>query len=1231
MRGLAHAAIMMKDFVTLNAILETLPDFRPWMFLSDYAILFPDPDLFYSTLELFDSEGWPFNLNNRFKNDDNLLKFMRHMLGDFRDDVSTTSIPKLLDPVLSTLELPNLHFFQSSDFFTLSDDDRNADFSFIFAFRAVSQVLEAFNGGMLDDEVFDFCVQHSARSEDLAVDLFSLFFLQRDGMFVCPLSVAAQVLGVLVPYTHSQPCIAAGFAKVQRQTALNAASISECFVSNNTTFLSALTARDFTLAEVTAAGDPQLTALCESAKAIAAAVAGGSVTEVAQREWPFVTQEGPIVEPSGNEEILSRRKGRAETEVLAPFMPVDVEPFTRHFETHEPVDVSRASPGLHAFVERFDLFSQFSDSTDDFVSALVQSERVTDWASIEQLLGPDALEKILLSADLTKATGKMINAIAEVSPLVARAITVTKEGVVSKRSLRLDRLEALVDPEFRGVITGRTDGGSSWVTKALTTIHGHERLLFDHFWKYFHERGQMNEDILFAILDLADQMFRCDVPDGLVSALVDAIWLVEPFPIAFAEEIHLRWSKFDENERRLTPDLRWRLFPEKWTQFMDELSDLGIEESNPPVILPKLVESGNLGLATQFASQNGMLESFRKLIVDRVAGILAIGGDVAHFFGEEHALAYGVFEGLPQPLRTRGNKTAILAVLGSNLAPSEVDTDSQRDSENVDLSSIKSIAAFIRTDFPGLSDPAAVRPRIVKALEDLLERISVTDPREESNAFRTLRRIRFLFSQISHVLPIATWVLEFVSRSFSLRFRAAYSFAGALRHPHPLLALCLLYDDIDLLFAAKDAWSSLDLSPYLLHECQLCFSLSETRAASRFIDYQAAHFSTACDVSWVVGVLIHPLPGKIYRHAAIIKVDLTPMDYWVRCITSGELAVAIPRENIEISETVIHAFGGDVELVKCKAAKGDFQMAFAKPLPLDAWVSSVIPTALAYDYWGTLWRLLQRNAGLMAGMREMLGRLFDFLRERRAFRALFDLQNRLGLREDAILTLTDMCDCHESWKERIESMSKLEQLINREMTERRNGKRAQKVSEASLAKFLQIASIMHEFSTSCRKWQIAFDSKQHLFRSDVGIEPMLFFALFYKEFALALKISALKPTALDIIVRKLVETLSYAGNSQTTRYLKEMGDQLTGPDYERLASQIVVAAVEKLRKSEIPQFITGTVNGNDLQVKLLIRFGFLRQAKDICENPKLITLIYNAAVENRDQAITEECRRLLPR
>jgi hypothetical protein len=261
----------------------------------------------------------------------------------------------------------------------------------------------------------------------------------------------------------------------------------------------------------------------------------------------------------------------------------------------------------------------------------------------------------------------------------------------------------------------------------------------------------------------------------------------------------------------------------------------------------------------------------------------------------------------------------------------------------------------------------------------------------------------------------------------------------------------------------------------------------------------------------------------------------------------------------------------------------------------------------------------------------MLEDFWDFLRQRGCLNALLDIQKRLELREDAILTMTEMATYHTSWEERMESMVKLVALISREIADRRGGKRPQKISDTSLSTFLQTASIMREFSISCRSSGINFDPKLNVFRSESAIEVMTFLSLFNREFSLALRISSLKPSALGLIVCKLVETLSCGEPGDTVRYLREMGEKVTGSDYVRLASQFVVAVGEKLRKADVAQFVTSTVKGNDLQVKLLIKFGLLRQAKDICEDPRLIALIYNAALEQHNQQIADECRRALPK
>jgi hypothetical protein len=44
-------------------------------------------------------------------------------------------------------------------------------------------------------------------------------------------------------------------------------------------------------------------------------------------------------------------------------------------------------------------------------------------------------------------------------------------------------------------------------------------------------------------------------------------------------------------------------------------------------------------------------------------------------------------------------------------------------------------------------------------------------------------------------------------------------------------------------------------------------------------------------------------------------------------------------------------------------------------------------------------------------------------------------------------------------------------------------------------------------------------------------------------------------------------------------------------------------------------------------VKLLLKFGFLREAKGICDNPKMMELIFNAAQEAGDRELVAEFAR----
>jgi hypothetical protein len=618
---------------------------------------------------------------------------------------------------------------------------------------------------------------------------------------------------------------------------------------------------------------------------------------------------------------------------------------SRHFATREGVELGPGCSGLRAFVERFNLYAEVAalsaDGSDDFVRALVQSDRVSDWASLEALLGERALETILLSCDLAQATPKMLAAIAEVAPLVARVVTMANDGVAGRRVLHLALLERAVagDAEMAAAIAGRPSMKYAWAARGIAGVRGHERLLFDNFCKYFREHSAVREDALWALLDLADQVFRCDLPDYVVARLFEDACTLTPFPTGFTEELRMRCAVVDANAARLEPAVRREIFPETVTPFSDAIAAAGADEADAVAALAGLIAAGDLGLAAQFAGHRKVLAEFGRMVVERVGEILAGGGDLADFFGEERALAQGVFERLPHRLRMPENEVKLLALAGGNRVRSLAVAMNLRRADSgriqkFDPSSLLTIADFVHCEFRHLSERAQIVPQIVVRLTALAEQICVSTVSDEVAAFGTLRKIDFLLAEVSQKSPIVSWLLEFVSRSFSLRFGARYSFEGAFGSATKLLPVCFRYDDFGLLSSARSAWPSLDITEYLQRECCLCFWLGQTQAAVPFIDDKGICPAAHAGLQWIVGVLLHPLPCGIRRNAEIISVDLTPMDYWVRRIIGGEAPVALPRENIDVSERLIRAFGGELALVEAKAAKADFALAFAKPLAL---------------------------------------------------------------------------------------------------------------------------------------------------------------------------------------------------------------------------------------------------------------------------------------------------------
>ena len=242
----------------------------------------------------------------------------------------------------------------------------------------------------------------------------------------------------------------------------------------------------------------------------------------------------------------------------------------------------------------------------------------------------------------------------------------------------------------------------------------------------------------------------------------------------------------------------------------------------------------------------------------------------------------------------------------------------------------------------------------------------------------------------------------------------------------------------------------------------------------------------------------------------------------------------------------------------------------------------------------------------------------------------FEITSNINYIEDSILAGSEMSKDLNSWESKVYYLSKLQTLIKTEISNRQNAKHPEKISDPTLLKFNNYTDIMVEFSQHCRNCKLNFDKSLDLYHSEESTKSMLFASLFTHNFSLSIKILKLAPSNLNPILEQIVDTLYLIGRSAVEKYVLALKGRIPASEYELFSSYIIISLDKKIEdKSYISNFIVKYVDGIDLQVKLLIKFGFLMKAKQIAKTKEHFLLIANLALENNNQKLYNECLKII--
>ena len=1238
---ISHSLLMAREYETLRKVVNTIQSLKPWVFLVDYESIAPDEEFVVEVLPNYECDEWPFRMDERIKNDIALKKFVRQVGSDWNAE---ESLPRALQEAIDQVDLHNINFLSDNKFLCFSEEDRDQDFGFIFTYRALSSVMGLLQGCDIDEEVLQFCIHKCRDMVGLVIDIFSLIFLQKDNKFVFSVGDAVKILTALLPFHKEDErlkYIAVAFAKVQKMEILEAASLDDCFVSNLGTVMTALDNKEWELAMCSVSDGSTVKTVCETAKLVNEQMNGKDVqmTELSQLEYALSTNkdisEARTNNPRVKHLLQSREIGATPAEILDSIhcdsyvvnMLKSIE--ARVGEGYN-VEIDEKNQHLKHFFEYYGKYARAvkkGERSANIIDSYIRSEDVKTWSQVEDMFGENALESVLTSCNLDNPSDQFIELIEQASPVMGKTMRTLKHTGCEKR-LSLASLELYVqgDQALIDLIQGKKSQENA---KLYSAWEATDARLLVLILERCRQQKLLSQDLLFALLDLGIE--NEGLGNELKSSLFNAVTECTPFPSEFCWELKMYMpNQFAENKQTFYEKLDgaefYELYPEDANEFTYCLLAKGIKRGTNENIIEQLLAKSEMVLAGQFAKVNNLSAFFERALTYKTQTMIQKNEDVSKLYEQERSFALYVYNRLPEYMR---NQSVHNQMFGVTIQNETMMPESEYDMGMVDLSSVSSIVAFAN-NYHGNKEEAT--KSVNKAALDIVSELAVDSRNSEMQALKTIRRLHTaLLTLGSDLAPKFGWLRSFLNSCFYARFECPYSLQSVVDSPGTLFDICWQYDEEGLAEAAASIWG-IPMTGKLLQVCHKCFMLGQTLSAIPLVELQERQATKVTDLEDTKRILLRLVPIEINYNPEIFHVEMVPMHYRVRCIINGS-GVYINKDNFMIVDRVIRAFGGVPELIKFKCLSGDFSSVFNLVTPavtVDEWIDDVFLPIIGINKWQEFWKYLDRNEAAMLKFKPVSSSLCSYLQKQRIMHTLFDIQLRLGMREDAILTVTEMGDMLDSWQSRLKYSTELEDLITKELSERKQGKRAQKVSDRTLNTLLKKTSMMREFSQACVVCRLDFDKSLDLINSDKAIEPAAFAALYTHQFALGIRICELKPESLKTVCERLVDTLNCAGSDASGKYLKAMEKAITGVEYEKLASHFAVACESRMKnKKDMPKFIKSNIANNDLQVKLLLKFGFLADAKQACQNKQLMLLILNAAMEAGNTKLANECKKAL--
>ena len=949
-------------------------------------------------------------------------------------------------------------------------------------------------------------------------------------------------------------------------------------------------------------------------------------------------------------------------------------------------------PLMRQFLKHLDSCSKIiAIETESIIDSIIMSNKAQTWSDIEQVLGVNALEKIVSEADLTKISSNIMKIISNEYPIIGSFIKLFadfKNHKLSKtQKINFENLLFEIKENktvYDLIKTGKTNEKDAKLALLQNLLHdlnhldNSNKIIFIKtlFELTIHSCNDVNS-LLFSLLDISYNLFETVIPVDILIFFAKSILKIRPFPLEFALELKMNsicLIYFDEHISEFTSSLNLielsELFPEKVNQDVSDLIKMGITSPDPNQIILQLIERNKISFAYNYSKSFNLSSFFFDNLIDKISRELTTDSflitekltntnfmnyyrKIYDILKYDISLANTIYERLPSHFKTQTNEQ-IFNLISNNFDFDDAKSNIKQSSEETsgfinrlnNCQSINEINLLIKAD---IQKAQLFEDKIRLRLLYLINKITIRNSYDEIKAIKSLLTGYHIQKAISHLHTSRynefKFFLDFVHQEFCLRFGIQYS----LNDKDFILKKCVEFDELWLVRKAKEVWPFLDISPFLFTFAKNTLLLNQKEDFNNILEIQKtsnrmddvennAKNTVKNNINYSISELINtisrPSIFELSYNPNIIHVEIIPPYYRIKMIIQGNTAL-INSELFKMTDEAILAFGTEEKLIRFHNRIGKFSINDKIISNINEFIKYAIKPILGNGNWNGMFRFLFKDYNKNEKIKKAATQFEEFLKKNSLHYSLYDIGKRLNHKEDSIIAITEFFSELNSWKEQKRYISDLVKLTESELNERKNGKRAEKISLRVLNDLYTKSKITVEFCQLCITNNMNFDKTLDLFssnKSDKSIELMSLFSFIKSNFILGIQIASMKPEKMDSIINNSVDIVFRGEENDVNTYMNELRKQLTGDQYLKFAIAAVNCFTRKVKENKslsLSKFIIGSIKGNALKVKLLVQNGFLQDALSICKDKANIPLILDAAKRINDKKIIRECNKLL--